>query len=406
VTVSASTCNFAAVLDQKGAVRRILCNTMVPGEKLACGSFLLELMTPGSREKARRFISSIVESGEAMLWEVHADLQGEGEPALLSGVVHGDNLLLACTAERSGIVDMCMELSALADDEALRLADFLRERVVKPQLSAAGHESLFDEITRLNNDLINAHREMAKKNRELEVLNTQKNVLLGMAAHDLRNPLGVMRNFASFLLDEHTEEFDDMCEEIITIVRDTSQHMLQMVEDLLDVSVIESGKLRLRFAPTDMVQLAHHSVHMHQHLAESKDIKIVFLTHGDIPLALLDRSKISQVADNLLSNAIKYSEPGSLIRVELERDNGNLILAVQDQGQGIREEEMELMFKPFAKISARPTGSESSTGLGLAIVKRIVEAHGGEISVESEHGKGSCFKAVLPLKQEAGQEPA
>jgi signal transduction histidine kinase len=362
-------------------------------------------MTPGSREKARRFISSMVESGEAMLWEMHADLPGGGEPALLSGVVHGDNLLLACTAERSGVVDLCVELSALADDEALRLADFLRESVVKPQLLAAGHESLFDEITRLNNDLINAHREMAKKNRELEILNTQKNVLLGMAAHDLRNPLGVIRNFAEFLLDQHTGEFDDMCQEIVSIVRDTSQSMLHMVDDLLDVSFIESGKMRLRLAPTDCVGLVSQSVQLHRHVAETKGIQLEFRTKGEIPLIMLDRSKITQVADNLISNAVKYSGSGTRVLVEVIRRGEVLMLAVQDQGQGVRKDEIDLLFKPFAKISARPTGSESSTGLGLAIVKRIVEAHGGEISVESEHGKGSRFSAALPLRQEAGQEP-
>jgi signal transduction histidine kinase len=395
---------FAAVLDHQGRVRSVLFNDLVPQSDFMAGAHFADLLAPSSREKAERFLESMTQGGEALMWEMHGDLFGTPVPAVFSGMAREDCLLVACSTSAACLLDICQGLDADGREQAEELSGMLRERVVKPQLSAMGHESLFDEISRLNNDLINAHREMAKKNRELELLNTQKNVLLGMAAHDLRNPLGVMRNFASFLLDEHTDEFDEMCEEIITIVRDTSQHMLLMVEDLLDVSVIESGKLRLRFAPTDMVQLAHHSVHVHQHLAESKDIKIVFLTHGEIPLVLLDRSKISQVVDNLLSNAIKYSEPGSLIRVELERGNDNLILAVQDQGLGIREEEMKLLFKPFAKISARPTGSESSTGLGLAIVKRILEAHGGHIRVQSEHGKGSRFEAFLPLEQDAKSE--
>jgi signal transduction histidine kinase len=394
--MSENSAGFVVVLDSRAGIKRVLTNDLLPENQLVTGTPFRELPDSSSREKADLFLECVAERGAALLWEMHLQLSGRIEPVLFSGVRKADEMGVVCSTSARAVFDLYETLVKSGDQKAEDTAAFLKEHVLAPKLSEGTRESLLDEISRLNNELVNAQRETAKKNRLLETLNTQKNVLLGMAAHDLRNPLGVIRNFADFLLEEHSGFLDETCDSILNLVRDTSQNLLNMVEDLLDVSVIESGKLRLRTVATDLVQLVNQSVGLHRHMAESKDIKVDFQTKGEVPLVSADRSKISQVADNLISNAVKYSEPGSLVRVELEKRDGNVALSVTDRGQGIKKTELDSLFRPFAKVSSRPTGNESSTGLGLAIVKRIVEAHGGEIRVESRPGEGSRFEVMLP----------
>jgi signal transduction histidine kinase len=388
---------FAAVLDREGKVGRILLDSPVFLAALREGAHLRELVDPSSAEKAELFLECIADRGSALLWEMHVFRAGRIEPVLFCGAAGEDEIMVACATSAAGFLDMYEHFLSEKSEHTRPAAEFLKREVLSSNLSGAAGETLYDEITRLNNELVNAQREMAKKNSELETLNTQKNILLGMAAHDMRNPLGAIRNFADFLLDDHGKAIDSTCEEILNIVRDTSNSMLNMVEDLLDVSVLESGKLKLRPSPVDLVQLVGRRVKLHSHPAESKKIQVEFTVEGEIPLIMADGPKLSQVADNLVSNAVKYSLPGTTVRVKLVRNNGDVSLYVRDQGQGIREDELHRLFKPFAKISSKPTGNETSTGLGLAIVSRIVEAHGGEIRVESELGKGSLFEVHLPL---------
>ncbi len=264
-------------------------------------------------------------------------------------------------------------------------------------LPSDGDEALYDELTKLNNELLNLHREMAKTNVELEKVNEQKNRLLGMAAHDLRNPLGVIHAYAEFLEAEASDVLTAEQREFVITIKDTSDFMLKMVTDLLNVSAIEAGLLELDRQPADLARLIQRSVTLNGVLASKKEIALDFDSLGTIPTLSFDAGKIEQVLNNLISNAIKFSHRGTRVRILLASTNQVVTVSVRDQGQGIPAEEFPKLFIPFSSLSVRPTAGEQSTGLGLAIVHRIVEGHGGRIWIESEVGKGSTFTFTLPV---------
>ncbi|RMF18610.1 MAG: hybrid sensor histidine kinase/response regulator [Candidatus Dadabacteria bacterium] len=258
------------------------------------------------------------------------------------------------------------------------------------------------ELFERNNELSRMRDQLEKTNRELASANEQKNEFLGMVVHDLRHPIGTIRGYASFLRDavEHEDKEDALS--LLDGVERSANRMLAIIEELLDVSAIESGKVKLRLTSVSIPALLQQTVELRRHDANTKGMQI-HLSILDEPDAIEgDWSKLMQVFDNLLSNAIKYSPRGSRIDVRVGSGPGAVAVEVQDQGPGIAASEQELLFQPFSRTSSVPTGGEASTGLGLAIVRKLVEAHGGTIGVESESGQGSLFRVVLPYRRSRG----
>lgn len=259
-------------------------------------------------------------------------------------------------------------------------------------------DRLYDDLSRLNNELATTQRELAKSNAELDRLNIQKNELLGIAAHDLRNPLQVILTYSHFLLEEASDLAPEH-REFVRTIRSSSRFMLRLVDDLLDVARIEAGILDLDLAPVDLDALVEHNVALNRVLAEPQGTRIELRRNVGMPKLpdmVLDAAKIEQVLNNLIGNAVKFSPPGSTVEVRLAAGEEGVTLSVRDQGDGIRPEELETLFRPFQKGRNRSTAGEKSTGLGLAIVKRIVEGHRGEIRVESAPGEGAVFHVRLP----------
>lgn len=229
--------------------------------------------------------------------------------------------------------------------------------------------------------------------RRLRELNDLKNRFLGMAAHDLRNPLGSIRGFSEILLEGESDEATT--KEFLTIINDVSNQMLDLLNELLDISVIESGKFTLSREAGNLAALAGRRVHLCGSSAAKKGI-VIKEEYSPCPEMEFDPKKVSQVLDNLISNAIKFSPLGSVVTVSLSVAGESVRLFVEDRGPGISEEDRPKLFGEFQKLSAKPTGDEKSTGLGLAIAKKIVEAHGGAIGVEGAPGGGSRFFFTLP----------
>lgn len=255
------------------------------------------------------------------------------------------------------------------------------------------HVELFLQIARQLSLIV----EKSRIYQELLDLNELKDRFLGMAAHDLRNPLNAVQGYVYLLESGHFGEVTEKQKEVLGRVMTQSLGMLKLIEDLLDVNVIESGHLTLEITPVDPVPHLEEAVQAANLLAADKSISVELEVDGSLPRVLADPKRISQVLGNLLSNAVKYSHPDTRVTLRASERDGVVDVSVIDQGQGIPAEEMETLFTDFGRTSVRPTGEESSTGLGLAIVKRIVEAHGGAVFVRSEVGRGSTFSFTLPL---------
>jgi two-component system, sensor histidine kinase and response regulator len=231
---------------------------------------------------------------------------------------------------------------------------------------------------------------------QLSKANSAKNKFLGMAAHDLRNPLASIRGLAEFLRDGVVGPLTSDQLDLVNTIHDASQSMLVMVNELLDVATIESGELKINPESHNLTELIEKSIYLANIDAAKKGTTITFDAQGRAPLLPLDAAKMKQVIDNLLSNAVKYSPPGSAITVDLRQGEKAWSFAVKDQGPGIPEDERHKLFKDFGRLSVQPTGGEKSTGLGLAICRKIVEAHHGTIAAENLPQRGCEFRVTLP----------
>ncbi len=259
--------------------------------------------------------------------------------------------------------------------------DGLRQPLQPDELAARLHPHLL--VTRLRAQLTEA---TAAKHR-----------LLGQAAHDLRNPLGTIGNLAQFLRDGTAGPLNADQRELVDTIRATTESMLALVSDLLDVATIEAGELRLVADFHNLTELIEQSVYLAGIAAARKKIRLALAAPGPTPRVLIDATKLKQVIDNLLSNAVKYSPPGSTVTVALHTETGHCHLSVQDQGPGIPAGERNRLFQDFGRLSVRPTGGENSTGLGLAICHKIIEAHGGTITAANLPEGGCQFRVTLPL---------
>ncbi|ETR72425.1 MAG: Response regulator receiver sensor signal transduction histidine kinase [Candidatus Magnetoglobus multicellularis str. Araruama] len=216
-------------------------------------------------------------------------------------------------------------------------------------------------------------RELEQKNVELAQLNEQKNYFLGMAAHDLRNPMGAIFNSSELLIEEDLGPLNDEQKEMIASIKQSSEFMLNLVNDFLDIAHIESGKLTLKKEDVDLLNLLKANVHFNHNFAVKKGISLDFhYSQTEIfPTISLDASKFQQVMNNLISNAIKYTYSGGAVQVKLEKKDNHIHIEVQDNGQGIPEDEIKNLFAPFQRTSVESTAGEKSTGLGLVIVKKL-----------------------------------
>ena len=238
--------------------------------------------------------------------------------------------------------------------------------------------------------------DLADAFRRLSQADLVKNQFLGMVAHDLRSPISGINGLTDMLLDNVYGELSADQREVVEFIHKANRGMNDLVSDLLDISTIESGQLRLALATADLGAVIAQSIRFHSLAARAKSITIDPL-HGSLAPFSFDSRRVGQVLDNLLSNAIKFSPVGTTVRVTLEEADGHALVSVIDQGQGIPPEEQGLLFNSYRRTSVRPTAGEASTGLGLAITRKIVEAHGGTIRVESEFGHGATFRFTLPL---------
>jgi signal transduction histidine kinase len=239
-------------------------------------------------------------------------------------------------------------------------------------------------------------QELSDKNADLEAMIALKNEFLGMAAHDLRSPISSIESLTDVLLESDAEIGSDERVELITMIRQLSSGMMKLLNDLLDIAAIESGKIDLQLQSVSIPQYLTEVTSHNRLLAERKKISLVIQVAERVPAITFDRERIRQVLNNLLSNAIKFSPSQTVVALEARAVRMGVEFSVTDQGPGIRPEDQVKLFGAFQRLGTKPTAGESSTGLGLSICKKIVELHGGTIGVDSEVGRGSRFSFTLP----------
>jgi signal transduction histidine kinase len=282
-----------------------------------------------------------------------------------------------------------------------RLSSAFDNVILYQQLQDA-NARLEERVIQRTHELTLANERLGAQQEQLRHANNFKNDILGIVAHDLKNPLGVILGRTEMLSDLLSMQPPDLdtARSQLEHVRLSARRLTKMVDTLIADAMNDALDIRIRRQPVDLAVLVEETASANRPLAERKGQTIVVQRPDALP-ATGDHDRLREAVDNLVSNAIKYSPPGTGIDISIERCNDEASIKVRDRGAGLSPEDMGRLFGRFQRLSAKPTGGESSTGLGLSIAKQIIDLHGGTIRVSSEGpGMGSTFEIVLPAAAE------
>lgn len=237
--------------------------------------------------------------------------------------------------------------------------------------------------------------QLAEQNEALRSLNIEKDEMIGLVSHDLRNPLSSILGMTEILSQDDEELENDLRQEIIRRAHNSATQMRSLIDHLLDANAIESGALKPNFVYIRIYDIVMNVVAALRSQADRKKIRLQVEGQADTAV-YADAILLMQVVENLVSNAIKYSPHQTTVRIWLHHDVEIVRINVQDEGPGISLNDKARLFKKFARLSAQPTGGEQSVGLGLSIVKKMVESMNGKVWCDSEQGRGAVFVVELP----------
>jgi signal transduction histidine kinase len=239
--------------------------------------------------------------------------------------------------------------------------------------------------------------ELRRLYTELEAASRHKSDFLANMSHELRTPLNAIIGFSQVLRDEMFGEVNEKQAEYLDDIVSSGNHLLALINDILDLSKVEAGQVELQIAPFSLRDALERGVVMVREWATRDGVSVAFVADPDADVVEGDERRIRQVIFNLISNAVKFTPAGGAIEVDSSRVNGEVRVAVSDMGPGIAPQDRERIFDEFQQAEAGLDQREG-TGLGLAVSRRLVELHGGRIWVESEPGNGSTFVFTLPVR--------
>jgi PAS domain S-box-containing protein len=277
---------------------------------------------------------------------------------------------------------------------ALSCADRAAEVVVAVDVTQRKRDEA--EKRKFTDKLAASNQELELRNREVERATRLKSKFLASMSHELRTPLNAIVGFSDLLADETPGELNDKQKRFVNHIKQGSAHLLQLINDILDLSKIEAGQLELRCEDFQLKDALPEVLSTIRPLAMIKNIQVQQKLKTDLSV-YADRVRFKQVLYNLLSNAVKFTPKDGRIDIDCVEKGNEVCISVTDTGIGIRSEDQAVVFEEFRQVEGNTDAGNEGTGLGLAITKRLVEQQGGKISLQSEPGKGSRFTFTLPI---------
>jgi PAS domain S-box-containing protein len=261
------------------------------------------------------------------------------------------------------------------------------------------NQNQYKHLKALSEQLKQRGNEISQKNAALEQSNRLKTEFLANMSHELRTPLNAIIGFSEVIKDKLLGDLNDEQEDYVKEIFDSANHLLSLINDILDLSKIEAGKMSVTLELVNLSELLRNSLSIIKEKAHAKKIILKLDVDEEADFVEVDSRKFKQIIFNLLSNAVKFTPDGGEVRVTATRQEKELLLEVQDTGIGIEADQIKLLFQPFIQLDGSLARQFEGTGLGLAMVKRLVELHHGTVNVTSEIDKGSCFSVRLPINQ-------
>ncbi len=276
---------------------------------------------------------------------------------------------------------------------------------IASQLAIALHNiKQYESIKRLADELREKTELIIQKNEELERASKLKSQFLANMSHELRTPLNAIIGFSEVLLEGTFGKLNEKQKKYTENILKAGKHLLALINDILDLSKVEAGKMELVWDKIDVVSLIETSKMMITEKAKKHNIELITEIDPNIKSFYADERKLKQILFNLLSNAAKFTPDGGKIWIRAKLENNNVIFEVEDTGIGIPKEKQEVIFEEFRQVDGSTARKYGGTGLGLALCKKLVELHGGKITVESEVNKGSKFTVYIPYQTKKPQK--
>lgn len=269
-------------------------------------------------------------------------------------------------------------------------------------------EQLNKELSVTNEGIIALYREIDEKNVELSRVNQMKSAFLANMSHELRTPLNSILALSQILLDRIDGDLSMEQEKQVTMMQRSGEQLLQLINDILDLSRIEAGKVRIEKFWIDPQKVTQEAIKTVEPLARKKGLALHYVPPPSLPQLFTDEARVRQILLNLLSNAVKFTPSGSVTVTQTLSENGGenkeVAFSVKDTGIGIEPKNLGYIFEPFHQLDNTASRKFSGTGLGLSICKQLIELMGGRIWADSTPGKGSTFTFTLPLDAPAGMK--
>lgn len=270
---------------------------------------------------------------------------------------------------------------------------------------AISNAQLYEQVRNLSLHLEKkveeATKDLVDANMELQRLNQVKSDFISMVSHELRTPLTSIQGYVSLIHDGDTGLINAEQKEFLGIVKSESQRLTRLINDLLDISRIESGKMTFSMEDFDMLDFMGSFEKEIRGMAAAKSMNLKIKSPSSLPRIKADSDKVKQIFNNLVGNAVKFSPINTYLEIEIAEMPQGIRVDVRDQGIGIAKKDLGKIFERFQRVDGSMTRTTGGTGLGLAITKYLIEAHGGSIWVKSRPGKGSTFSFVLPVDGKA-----
>ncbi len=291
------------------------------------------------------------------------------------------------------------ESGDMYDDEDLQVLEIIGAQAAMAMENALLYEETLTFNIKLKKEIEKATRDLRKANIELKRLDTAKSEFISIASHQLRTPLTVIKGYISMILDGNFGTINPGAKKSLQKVYESGERLIQLIENLLNISRIESGRLKFTYKEMSLVKMVESVVEEFSNVAREKGLKLNYKKPSKpLPKIIIDDEKIRQVVMNLIDNAIKYTKKGS-VTVRLKKDNDELKFSVSDSGMGVSPDDINYLFKKFSRGKRTSVVDTEGTGLGLYVARQMIEAHQGKIWVESKgEGKGAKFCFKLPIK--------
>jgi signal transduction histidine kinase len=350
-------------------------------------------------DRLQRLTDQLVNKAEAdMVTSVEASRAAYETSIVLVAVFGAVSIALALALGYGiswSVIGPVREMEARLDE--LAAGDFSREVDVPNR----------DELGALATDLNRMSQELGRAYGRLESANRHKSQFVASMSHELRTPLNAIIGFSDVLQEQLFGPLNPRQQRYVQHIAGSGRHLLALINDILDLSKVEAGRMELELAPVVLGDLLENGLTMLRERATRHDIGLHLQVDPRVPCVQADERKLKQVVFNLLSNAVKFTPDGGRVDVVLQAiADDTLQISVRDNGPGIAAADQERIFEEFEQASNGALQTQEGTGLGLAVAKRMVELHGGRIAVQSQPGAGSTFSFTLPIRQTSPAEMA